>query len=162
MTSQSRIQSDAEFLGMIPELAGYTSTNSLVCIAMSGLESYVPFRLDLPAGKRTSDARPFASEVIGILSGIRDIDRVAIVIYTDETFAAHRGVPRLGFIRAIAERVHQQGFCFSGLFCVASDGWADCFDDDWPRQGRPLSEIPPPSVGLPRAEQVELHGWTRS
>jgi hypothetical protein len=155
MTNTLPAQSDAEFLGMIPELAGFTATNSLVCIAMNGLEGYVPFRLDLPAGKRVADARPFASKVIGILSGMRSIDRVAIVIYTDESFAAHRGVPRLGFIRAIAERVHQQGFHFAGLFCVAADGWAECYDDEAPKKGRPLSEIPLPAVALPRAEEVE-------
>lgn len=143
MTDALRAQSDAEFLGMIPELAGYTATNSLVCIAMHGLHCYVPIRRGLPARNRAADYRAFALEIIGTLSRLRGIDRVAMVIYTDETFSAHHGVPWLEFHRSLAERVHKQGFHFAGFFCVAADGWADYFDPDYPRTGRPLAAIPP-------------------
>ena len=150
MTDVMKARSDAEFIGLIQELAGYTATNSLVCIAMHGLHYYSDFRLDLPHRKRTADCRELALEAIGILSGMSRIDRVAIVIYTDETFAAHHGLPWLEFYTAFAERGHKQGFHFSGFFCIAADGWADYFDRDSPRQGRALSEIPSGPVELPQ------------
>ena len=127
---------------MIPELAGYTATNSLVCIAMNGLHSYSAFRLDLPRRKLRADWRALASEAIGILAHLRQIDQVVIAIYTDESFAAHNGLPWREFNLALAERVHQQGYHFLGFFCVASDGWADYFDRDYPREGHALGDIP--------------------
>ncbi|MFM9878185.1 MAG: DUF4192 family protein [Rhodoglobus sp.] len=160
MTDVMRAQSDAEFLGMIPELAGYTATNSLVCIALNGVHSSSAFRLDLPRRNRAADWRSLTSEVIGILSRKRGIDRVAIVIYTDDTFAAHHGVPWLEFNRSLGERVHREGFHFAGFFCVAADGWCDYFDRDYPRQGHPLSDIPAAQVALPRAEEVQLPNAT--
>ncbi|MCC6856639.1 MAG: DUF4192 family protein [Microbacteriaceae bacterium] len=142
MTEVIKAGSDAELLGLIPRLAGYTATNSIVLAAFSGKQSYAAFRVDLPQRKRTADYRAVATWIIGTLSNMRGVDGVAMVIYTDETFAANHGVPWLELSRTLGEKMHQQGFHIPGFLCVAADGWANFYDRDYPREGHPLADIP--------------------
>lgn len=156
MTDVMKAQSDAEFLGMVPRLAGYTATNSIICAPFAGKRTEAAFRLDLPQRKRTADYRAISSWIIGTLGRMRGVDGVALVIYTDETFEANHGVPWLDFSRYLADSVHKQGFHMPGFLCVAADGWANYFDRDYPREGRPLTEIPAGAPVASIAERTEL------
>lgn len=141
MTDVIKAQSDADFLAMVPLIAGFTATNSLVCAAFSGKQTAAAFRMDLPQRKRTADYRGVSLSIINALKRMPGVDGAAIVIYTDDTFAAERGVPWLEFSRHLGDTLHRQGFHLPGFFCIAADGWANYFDRDYPRHGRPLDEI---------------------
>ncbi len=141
MTEVPRAQTDADFIAMVPALIGYHATNSLVCVAFNGKQAFGGFRIDLPPRRRTSDYRAVATTIIGMLSRVRGANRVAPVIITDATFADENGVPWVDFARYLADRLEDAGFGMVSALCVAADGWANYFDPDYPRAGRPLAEI---------------------
>jgi hypothetical protein len=141
MTHVLKATSDADFLSLVPTLAGYHATNSLVCVAFGGSRSINAFRLSLPQRRRLSDYRAVASWVTGALNRIPGATGVVFVVYTDATFADERGIPWLDFSRHLVKRMDSEGFETRNSLCVAADGWASYFDRDYPRDGRPLSDI---------------------
>ncbi len=133
--------SDADFLSLVPTIAGYHSTNSLVCVAFGGKRSLGAFRLSLPRRRRVSEYRAISSWVAGALGRIPGATGVVPVIYTDATFEEESGIPWLDFSRHVIHRMDTEGFETRNALCVAKDGWASYFDREYPREGRPLSEI---------------------
>ncbi|MDP3209854.1 MAG: DUF4192 family protein [Rhodoglobus sp.] len=156
MTEVIKASTDADFLAMVPTLAGYTATNSLVCAPFVGKQPEAAFRLDLPERQQTSAYRGITAWIIGTLSKMHQVDGVALVIYTDKTFAAEKGVPWLELSRFVSEKLHRQGFLIRGFFCVAADGWANYSDRDYPREGRSLSEIAVDPSIRPISERAAL------
>lgn len=152
MTEVLKAQTDADFLAMVPALIGYHATNSLVCVAFNGKQAFGGFRIDLPHRRRTSEYRAVATTIIGMLSRVRGTNRVAPVIITDATFADESGAPWLDFARYLADRLEDDGFGIVSALCVAADGWANYFDPDYPREGRPLAEI----AASPMQQRAEL------
>lgn len=91
-----RAASTPDFLAMVTALMGFAPQRSVVCVPFSGKRTAEPvMRVDLSDRRRESEFRNLADYLIGVLSRLRAVDRVAIVIYTDLDFAAERGIPYL-------------------------------------------------------------------
>jgi hypothetical protein len=155
MTEIVKASTDAEFLSLVPELAGYTATNSAVIVAFSGTRAWGAFRVDLPSRARLSDYRVTSTQVLGMLARLPRTDGVAIVLYTDATFEAERGIPWHDFAQHLHDRVRREGYGVANSLCVAADGWASYFDRDRPAGGHPLEEI------VPRVDLPDIAAWSR-
>lgn len=147
MTETIKASTSADFLAMVPALAGYTARNSVVVVAFEGKRTCGVFRVDLPDRDRTADHRACISAALGILTRLRRATRVIPVIYTEQSFEGSQGIPHLEFGRALSKRIHDSGYAVPDIFCVAVDGWASYLDPDYPREGHSLSEIEASPVG---------------
>lgn len=137
-----RAASTPDFLAMVPALAGFAPQRSVVCVPFCGKRTAEPvMRVDLPGRRRESDFRNLAGYLIGVLSRLRAVDRVAIVVYSDLGFAAERGIPYLDLARAIEKAFRRAGFGIVDSACVASDGWGSYLERAHQHEGRPLAEI---------------------
>jgi hypothetical protein len=148
-----RAESTADFLAMVPGLAGFSPQNSLVCVPFAGRRT-VPglLRIDLPERRRKADYRKIVSYVVGVLSRMPGIDRVDPVIYTDSGFASERGIPWVGLGRALIDGLVNAGFHIGQAACVASDGWGSYLEAAHRAEGHPLSEIASSDIGARMAE----------
>lgn len=151
MTEIIKATSEAELLALIPQVAGYTASNSIICVGFRGKRTTGAFRVDVPKHQRESDYRAISTYIVGALKRLPGTDGVAIALYTSQTFEAEGGIPFRVFERHLTDRLHREGFTIKDAFCVAEDGWASYFDRDYPRAGRPLAEIAPvidvPDIG---------------
>lgn len=141
MTQILRAETDADFLAMVPHIAGFTAHESLVVVMLREGRTCGAFRIDLPKRQRTADSRELAGAVVELLKRARGVDLIVPVIYTDATFEAEHGIPRKSFAEDLGERIHRAGFHLNGYFCVAGDGWGSYFDEELPREGHPLAEL---------------------
>lgn len=149
-----RAASTADFLAMVPALAGFAPHRSVVCVPFTGKRTAEPImRVDLPQRRRESDFRNLAGYLIGILSRLRAVDRVAIVVYTDLDFEAERGIPHLDLGRALEKAFRRAGFDIVESACIAIDGWGSYLERTHQHEGRPLAEIAESPVGS-RADVV--------
>jgi hypothetical protein len=143
-----RAASTADFLAMVPALAGFAPQRSVVCVPFIGRRTAEPImRVDLPERRRESDFRNLAGYLIGVLSRLRAVDRVAIVVYTDLAFEAERGIPHLDLGRALEKAIRRAGFDIVESACIAIDGWGSYLERTHQREGRPLAEIAGSPVG---------------
>lgn len=144
MTETIRARHAADFLALVPQLAGYTPSHSVVLVPFRGTLSAGLLRCDLPAG----DIDAFASTAIGMVCRLPDVDGVAIVVYDDTPWlgGAHADVVEALLVRADACGLH-----VGDALGVMADGWGRYFDDA-PRPARPLTEIvvPPLPISLAR------------
>lgn len=137
-----RPASTPDFLAMVPALVGFAPQRSVVCVPFSGKRTAEPvMRVDLPGRRRESDFRNLAGYLIGVLSRLRAVDRVAIVVYSDLGFEAERGIPYLDLGRALEKAFQRAGFAVVESACVASDGWGSYLERVHRPLGRPLAEI---------------------
>ncbi len=134
MTETIRATTAADFLGLVPHLAGYNPSDSLVLVPFRGSRTVGLMRLDLP--KPDADADGFASTVIGMVCRIPEADGVAVVTYTSESW--HADVHRDLFV-ALAYRADECGIRLVDALCVAADGWSNALDHD--ATPHPLSTI---------------------
>src|SRR4051794_15804085 len=82
MTTIIQATDPAEFLGLVPALAGFTPRHSLVMLPFQGSRTHGAMRIDLPDPELDPDV--FADVSLRALLQVRDVDAVAIVVYTDE------------------------------------------------------------------------------
>ncbi|MDZ4046208.1 MAG: DUF4192 family protein [Rhodoglobus sp.] len=165
MTEIIKANSEAELLALIPQVAGYTASNSIICVGFGGKRTIGAFRVDVPKRQREADYRAISTYIVGGLNRLPGADGVAIALYTEQTFEGEGGIPFRVFERHLTDRLHREGFAIKDAFCVAQDGWASYFDRDYPRAGRPLSEIASPIAlpdigrwaGLADVEPAEQH-----
>ena len=129
----------ADFLALVPRLAGFHPRNSVVLVAFRGNRTHGAMRFDLPTGETDTARKRLATSFVGMLSKMSGIDGVVPVIYTDDPFG--RSIPHEAFARAVIKRARLSGFRVSDALCVAADGWASYFDDDYPHGGDSLDEI---------------------
>ena len=141
----------ADFLASLPAVAGFTARNSVVVALFVGTRSYGALRIDLPARQRDSDFRALGDAIVDLASQMPDIDGVAPVVYTDDTFASAHGIPHLELWLGIEKRIRRSGLRIVDACCVAADGWASYLDRDRPQEGRPLALIRESSMALEAA-----------
>jgi hypothetical protein len=141
MVEVLRATSSADFLAMVPALAGFRPRNSVVFVMFAGKRSAGAPRLDLPTRRRAADYRAIASAAIGMASRAQGVDRLVPVVYTDSTFEGEHGIPWLDFMRHVRKQLRDAGFSVGETFCVAADGWGSYVDRDSPASGWSLSEI---------------------
>ncbi|MFS0866212.1 DUF4192 family protein [Microbacterium sp. 179-B 1A2 NHS] len=134
----------AQFLSLVPKLLGYTPTQSLVLVPMTGGRSIGAMRVDLPPHDADTDG--VASSVIGMVCRIPDADAFVAVVYT--TASARRELPGYDLVVALERSADACGLGITDALTVAGDGWGSHFDAALPARARPLSELqirtPPP------------------
>lgn len=146
-----RSSTAADLLASVPAICGFTARNSVVVIPFTGKRSRGAMRVDLPSASTTSAFRALAQTIIGMLRRLPDCTGLALVVYTDDTFAARHGTPHLELWRALAPKLRRTGLELKEAACVASDGWASYLDPARPVGGHPLSEITESRMALEAA-----------
>ncbi|QMU97145.1 DUF4192 family protein [Microbacterium esteraromaticum] len=157
MTTIIHATDPAEFLGLVPALAGFTPRRSIVLLPFHGSRTQGAMRIDLPAADVDPD--DFADVALRALLQVPDTDAVALVVYTDEPVAqVPDGVllPHLSLAETIVDVCSHTGLRIVEALCVTDDGWADYLDDS--PLVHPLDEIPAapavPGIGDVSGDQL--------
>lgn len=140
MTTLLRASDSAEFLSMVPSLAGFTPRQSIVLLPFRGTRTCGAMRLDLPAHDAPLD--DFADAAVGLVARVEGTDAVAVVVYTDDAAHATRDGLVLPCAVAVDELLgcaEEAGLRVVDALCVTPAGWASYLADD-PALGA-LSEI---------------------
>ncbi|MFD5213650.1 DUF4192 family protein [Microbacterium sp. NPDC058345] len=159
MTTVMRATDPAEFLGLVPALAGFTPRESIVLLPFHGGRTHGAMRMDLPDDK--VDPEEFADGALRILLRVPDVEAVAVVVYTGE--AAQRVpdgllLPHVPLIDTLLGTVHDTGVHIVEALCVTPSGWGDYLEQESPL--RPLREIlaPPELPGIGDVSGDQLAG----
>lgn len=137
-------KSTADFLAALPQLVGFTATNSLFVVFFSGKQSGNAIRVDLPDSEDDLTVKDF---ITGLMSVLQDIDgslgasSPAIVITSAQRFAELGRAPWRGLARSLKRRLERNGVRLRELCCLAPDAWVSYLDVSAPPLGRPLDEI---------------------
>lgn len=141
MTTVLRASGSADFLGIVPALAGFTPRESIVLIPFQGSRAYGAMRLDVP---RDADPDDYAASAIALVSRVAATDAVAVVVYTDDPAQRTRDglvLPHAVAVDALVDEAEEAGLRIVDALCVLSDGWSSYLDDD--PELASLSEISP-------------------
>jgi hypothetical protein len=153
----------ADFLSTVPALCGFTARNSIVVIPFVGKRSRSALRIDLPEKETTSVARDVGGTLVRSAKQLAGADGIAVVIYTDASFAKQHGTPHLQLWRGMKQRIERSGLDLKAACCVASDGWASYLDSPRPVGGHPLAEITESRTALEAKfladELPDVTGW---
>ena len=136
-----RSTTTADFLAAVPALAGFTARNSIVVIPFAGSRTHGAMRMDLPPRETASVARAIGDAIPRLVAQLPGVDGLALVIYTDATFAERHGTPHLELWRGMQRRILRSGLVLREACCVAADGWVSYLEPRRPVDGHPLSEI---------------------
>jgi len=131
MTTVLRASGSAEFLSIVPSLAGFTPTESLVLLPFHGPRTCGAMRLDLPTDD--VDLGGYADAAIGLVSRVDRTDAVAVVVYTDDEAHATRDGLVLPFAVEVDEvlgRAEEAGLRIVDALCVTADGWSSYLDGE--------------------------------
>src|SRR6218665_284229 len=131
MTTLLRASDSAEFLGIVPALAGFTPTQSLVLVPFHGSRAYGAMRVDLP--RDDADPEPYAIAAIDLLTKIEGADAVAVVVYADDDpYSTPDGLvlPMSLQIEALLTAADDVGFRIVDSLCVTPRGWSSYLEDD--------------------------------
>ncbi|GAA1776266.1 DUF4192 family protein [Agromyces lapidis] len=139
MTTIIRAGSAHELLALVPSLAGFQPSRSLVCVAFEGGRSVGVLRHDLP--RRARDRAALVAVVVATMCRMPGIDGVVPIAYTDGRFDAQQGAPERRLVELLAQRAAEAGFTVRDALCVASDGWGSYLDPALPATGHPLALI---------------------
>ena len=165
MTTIINAADPAEFLGLVPALAGFTPRRSVVLLPFRGTRTQGAMRVDLP--DPGADPDEFAAAALRALLQVPDTDAVALVVYTDDP-PAHLpdGVllPHVPLAEALVDVCAQTGLRVVEALCVTGDGWGDYLDEV--PAVRPLTDIPPmpavPGIGDVSGDQLAGSALPRS
>lgn len=146
MTTVVKTPEAQDFLALVPQLAGFHPSRSIILVAFRGNRTCAAMRFDLPQPASPKAYRSIATSLIGMLCKIRGADALVPVAYTDERFAEAGGVPHRAFIDVLVARAELSGFLVRDALCVAADGWGSYLDKECPSGGRPLDQITSSSV----------------
>lgn len=143
MTTIIKASTAADFLSLIPALAGYTPTRSLALVPFHGARTLGLLRVDLPdPDLGAADLDALAATLIGMVCKLPDADAVTPVVYTDLTFAHDDGeITFAGLAAAIGSKADACGLRVVDALCVAADGWGSYLDPECPSSGRPLDAL---------------------
>ncbi|WP_036280176.1 DUF4192 family protein [Microbacterium sp. CH12i] len=82
MNTVLRATDSAEFLALVPALAGFTPRQSIVLLPFQRSRAHGAMRIDLPHSD--ADLEHYVDTAIGLVSRVAGTDAVAVVVYTDE------------------------------------------------------------------------------
>nr|WP_314845605.1 DUF4192 family protein [uncultured Microbacterium sp.] len=131
MTTVLRAAGSADFLRIVPSLAGFTPTRSLVLLPFRGSRTYGAMRLDLPSAD--TDVEEYADAAIGLLTRVEGTDAVAVVVYTDDEVQPTEDGLVLPFSVQVDEILgcsQDAGLRIVDALCSTPSGWASYLDDD--------------------------------
>lgn len=126
-----RASGSAEFLSIVPSLAGFTPTESLVLLPFHGSRTCGAMRLDLP--RDDVDLQDYADAAIGLVSRVDKTDAVAVVVYTGDQVHSTRDGLVLPFAVEVDEvlgRAEDAGLRIVDALCVTTDGWSSYLDGE--------------------------------
>jgi hypothetical protein len=130
MNTVLRAVDSADFLGILPVLAGFTPRQSIVLLPFEGSRTHGAMRLDLPADGLPLD--DYAAAAIGLVARVSRTDAVAVVVYTDERAQSTRDGLVLPLTVALEELLgcaEDAGLGIVDALCVTPDGWASYLED---------------------------------
>jgi hypothetical protein len=146
MSTVIRASDSAEFLALVPALAGYRPRQSLAIVLFRGKRTAGVMRYDLP---EPGAEAAVASTTIGLACKVDGVDGIAIVVYSDDPLRSDPGGRMAGapLVDGLEQRAHLCGLRVVDALCVASDAWGAYLDDET----RPLSEVLEREAELPLA-----------
>ena len=137
MTAIIKAADAAEFLALVPRLAGCRPVRSLALVPFAGTRTLGVMRVDLPEAGVDLDS--VAATLVGMVCRVREADGLAVVVYTDEDFDVEGGVAQESFVRALIGKADACGLRLMEALCVAADGWGSYLEDGTPQH--PLHEL---------------------
>lgn len=144
MNTVLRATDPAEFLGLVPSLAGFTPRQSIVLVPFRGSRAYGAIRIDLPRDE--VDLDDYVDGAIGLVSHVDATDAVAVVVYVDQPPQTTRDglvLPFTVVVEDILDLAVDLGMRIVDALCVMPTGWSSYLHDE--PALRALSEIPPPA-----------------
>jgi hypothetical protein len=130
MTTIIKAADAAEFLALVPRLAGFRPVRSVAIVPFQANRTLGVMRLDLPPDDADTDR--VAATLVGMVCKIRDADGLAVVVYTDHGFAGSGpedgGIAHALLVEAIGSRADACGLRVTDALCVASDAWGSYLD----------------------------------
>ncbi|MGM7667998.1 DUF4192 family protein [Microbacterium sp. A93] len=146
MNTVLRATDSAEFLGIVPSLAGFTPRQSIVLLPFQRSRAHGAMRIDLP--RDDVDLDEYVDTAIGLVSRVTGTDAVAVVVYTDEhPLHTPDGIvlPSTIVVDDLLDLAVDLGLHVVDALCVTPEGWSSYLHDD--PVLRPSAEIPvPPTV----------------
>lgn len=140
MNTVLKATGSAEFLGLVPALAGFTPRQSIVLLPFQRSRAHGAMRIDLP--RDDVDLDEFVDAAIGLVTRISGMDAVAVVVYTDE-LPQHTPdgmvLPSTVLVEDLLSLAIDSGLRIVDGLCVMPCGWSSYLDDE-PELG-PLDEI---------------------
>lgn len=153
-----RCRTTADFLAALPQLAGFTATDSLFVVLFTGAQAERAVRFDLPISEEPSESTQLLDLVCDILreaGAAGDSDTApALVVSSARSFAEAGGAPWRRLARRLERRFRREHIGIRELCCLAPDGWVSYLERDAPQCGHPLSEIDASPVAL----EARVHG----
>lgn len=137
MSTVIRATGPADFLSLVPALAGFTPKQSLVLVPFHGRYGKGAIRFDLPASD--VELSVYAAQAIGLLCRLPGVDAVAIFVYDSKAIA--EGAPaHAPLVSEFQQRLDICGFRLIESLCIAATHWSDYRDES--NQWHPLSTVP--------------------
>ncbi|WP_396655863.1 DUF4192 family protein [Microbacterium sp.] len=131
MTTIIKAADAAQFLALVPRLAGCRPVRSLALVPFGGSRTLGVMRADLPAAD--ADVDSVAATLVGMVCRVREADGLALVVYTDEAYGADAGIARGPLVEALIRKTDACGLRLIEALCVARDGWGSYLEDGSPR-----------------------------
>lgn len=136
----------AEFLGLVPALAGFTPRQSIVLLPFVRSRAHGAMRIDLP--QDDVDLHEYVDTSIGLVSRVSGTDALAVVVYADESaqFTPDGMIlPASVVVEHLLSVAADSGLHIVDALCVTPGGWSSYLDDD--PELYPIDEIPaPPAI----------------
>ncbi|WP_426185371.1 DUF4192 family protein [Microbacterium sp. TWP3-1-2b2] len=144
MNTVLRATDSAEFLGLVPALAGFTPRQSIVLLPFRHSRAHGAMRIDLPHDDAELD--DYVDTAIGLVSRVSGTDAVAVVVYTDEP-PQHTPdgivLPSSVVVDELLGLAADLGLRIVDALCVTPEGWASFLHDE--PVLRAVDEIPQPA-----------------
>lgn len=164
MTTVLHASDSAEFLGIVPTLAGFTPRRSIVLLPFHGSRAEGAMRLD-PPDTSLPPAR-YAAAAVQLLQRVRGTTAAAVVVYTDDHGVATPDglvLPCAVVVEHLFGALRSAGLRVMDALCVTPSGWSSYLDRE--PTLHPLDEIGPtpahPSIGDVSGDQLAGAGIPR-
>lgn len=174
MTTVLRATDSADFLSIVPALAGFTPRESIVLLPFRGTRTDGAMRLDLPDDE--TDLEAYADAAVGLVARVTGTDALAAVVYTaDEAHGTRDGLvlPHAVAVDEVLGCAEDAGLRVVDALCVTPSGWSSYIEVDHPdstpsrrsvaRQTcrrMPMSPvISPPALCFPPSISPRRNGW---
>ena len=141
MSTVLKATDSADFLGLVPALAGFTPRQSIVLLPFQRSRAHGAMRIDLP--RDDADIDEYVDTAIGLLSRVSGTDAVALVVYTDELPQHTRDgmiLPETVVVEDLLSLAVESGLRIVDALCVMPCGWSGYIEDE--PELHPLDEIP--------------------